>query len=328
MNPQWKSFLLAEHAVFENGDRIVFSKTQLDRPHIYPISHLGVLSVSGKDAAKLLQGQATCNVFEVTETQARTGAFCNPKGRAIATFLLAKQADDYLLVLPLELLEPVKNRLQKYVLRSDIRLTDRSDDLCLLGISGNEPVAERRFATCRNEGGVTISLGSSPPRTLTIADTEHAITLWSEHLTEKGFAPGNSEDWRLLDLLAGIPWLSRAASEEHVPQMLNLDKLGGVSFTKGCYTGQEIVARTHYLGKAKRALFLAECALDAAPEPNASILDRNGGEQSRGQVLTAIGHGGICHLLAVLLISENGEYDLMLKDHPEATLRLLPLDYA
>jgi folate-binding protein YgfZ len=327
MNPQWKNFLLSGQAVIENDGRIVFAESKSDQPHIYPISDLGILAVSGKDAAKLLQGQATCNVFEVTENQARIGAFCNPKGRAIATFLLAKQGGDYLLVLPLELLEPTKTRLQKYVLRSDVKFIDRSNELCLLGLGWSETVGEPLFGARWVDGMVLISLGSTPYRTLLIAEPEPAIKLWADRLGQ-GYAPGNSEDWRLLDLLGGIPWLDQATSEEHVPQMLNLDKLGGISFTKGCYTGQEIVARTHYLGKAKRALFLAECVLDIAPEPNAAIVDRNGGEQSLGQVLAAISHDGICHLLAVLLVSESGDYDLVLKDRPEISLRLLPLPIA
>ncbi|WP_031430665.1 YgfZ/GcvT domain-containing protein [Methylomicrobium agile] len=326
MNPQWKTFLLSEQAVIDDADRVVFKESKTGQPRIYPVSHLGILSASGKDAAKLLQGQATCNVFEVTEHQARIGAFCNPKGRAIATFLLAKHADDYLLVLPLAQLEAVGKHLQKYALRADVKLADRSGDFCLLGLSRNEPGAGQLFAARADDGIVRIEL--APARTLVIAEPERAIEFWADHRDQHGFAPGNSEDWRLLDLLGGIPWLSPATAEEHVPQMLNLDKLDGISFTKGCYTGQEIVARTHYLGKSKRALFLAECELDQAPEPNAAIVDRDGGEQSRGQVLTALGHNGICHLLAVLLVNESGDYDLVLKDRPDISLRLLPLPNA
>jgi folate-binding protein YgfZ len=326
MNPQWKNFLLSEGAAIDDADRIVFAGSKNDQPRLYPVSHLGVLSASGKDAAKLLQGQATCNVFEVTGNQARIGAFCNPKGRAIATFLLAKQGDDYLLVLPLEQLEAIRKHLQKYVLRADVKLADRSDDFCLLGLSRHETGDRPLFAVRADDGMVRIELELA--RTLVIAEPEQAIKLWADYRSQQNFAPGSSEDWRLLDLLGGMPWLSPATAEEHVPQMLNLDKLDGISFTKGCYTGQEIVARTHYLGKSKRALFLAECALDRAPEPNAAIVDRNGGEQSRGQVLTAISHNGICHLLAVLLVSESGDYDLVLKDRPDISLRLLPLPHA
>jgi folate-binding protein YgfZ len=326
MNLQWKTFLLSEQAAIDGADRVVFADSQTGQPRIYPVSHLGILSASGKDAAKLLQGQATCNVFEVSANQARIGAFCNPKGRAIATFLLAKHADDYLLVLPLEQLEAIRKHLQKYVLRADVKLADRSDDFCLLGLSRNEASAGQLFAARADDGAVWIEL--APARTLVIAEPEQAIKLWADYRNQRGFAPGSSEDWRLLDLLGGIPWLSPVTAEEHVPQMLNLDKLDGISFTKGCYTGQEIVARTHYLGKSKRALFLAECALDQAPEPNAAIIDRDGGEQSRGQVLTAISRDGICHLLAVLLVNESGGYNLVLKDRPDIFLRLLPLPNA
>jgi folate-binding protein YgfZ len=326
MNPQWKNFLCSEQAEINGDGRIVFAGSSNHQSRIYPVSHLGILSASGKDAAKLLQGQATCNVFEVTERQARIGAFCNPKGRAIATFLLAKQADDYLLVLPQDLLEAVRKHLQKYVLRADAKLADRSDDFCLLGLSRNETGDGQLFAARADDGAVRIEL--APARTLVIAEPDQAIKLWADYRNQQHFAPGNSEDWRLLDLLGGIPWLSPATAEEHVPQMLNLDKLDGISFTKGCYTGQEIVARTHYLGKSKRALFLAECALDTVPEPNAAIVDRDGGEQSRGQVLSAISRDGTCHLLAVLLVSESGEYDLVLKNRPDISLRLLPLSNA
>jgi len=161
-----------------------------------------------------------------------------------------------------------------------------------------------------------------------IADAASAIKLWSDLVAKQGYTPKNSEDWQLLDLQDGIPWLTQATSEEYIPQMLNLDKLGGISFTKGCYTGQEIVARTHYLGKAKRALFLAECEMDSTPEPNAIILEKNSTEQSAGQVLSAISQDGICRMQTVLLVSENGDYDLVLKDRPEVTLRLLPFHYS
>lgn len=329
MNPEWKNFLQTEHAEFTGDGRIVFPRARRGQPHLCPIAHLGVLAVSGRDAAKLLQGQATCNVFEVGPAQARFGAFCNPKGRAIATFLLVQHTDEYLLVLPLTLLDTVKTRLQKYVLRSDVRLADRSDDVCLLGVSLDEDAAAPMFSAHSEAQALSIALPSTAtPRMLVIADVEHARRLWSDYRGKQAYAAADSEDWRLLDLLAGIPWLDSTTSEEHVPQMLNLDKLNGISFTKGCYTGQEIVARTHYLGKSKRALFLAQCELHAAPAANTPVFDRAGGEQSRGQVLTALSHDGVCHLLLVLLISETGDDDLMLQDHPEASLRLLPLDYA
>jgi folate-binding protein YgfZ len=326
MNPQWKNFLLSGQAAIEDNGRIVFAESPSDHPHIYPVANLGVLAASGKDAAKLLQGQATCNVFEVTETQARIGAFCNPKGRAIATFLLAKQAEDYLLVLPLELLEAVKTRLQKYVLRSDVKFTDRSDELCLIGISAAEAASEPWLAASREQNAVSIALGGAPVRQLLIAEAEQAIALWADRVVTQGYVPASSEDWRYLDLIAGIPWLTQATSEEYIPQMLNLDKLGGISFTKGCYTGQEIVARTHYLGKAKREMFLAEADTSSVPEPNAPVIDNHSeAETIVGKVLSAFGLGNKCAMLIVLQIPGSDCQDLRLAAPDREKITLLPL---
>ncbi len=136
MNPNWKKFLLTENATFENDNDIVFPSLEHESDQrIYPIAHLGVLTVAGKDAAKFLQGQITCNINDITETKSSLGAICNPKGRAITTFLLVKNIDAFLMILPKELLVSVKKRLQMYILRSDVTLTDCSDDFCLIGLS-------------------------------------------------------------------------------------------------------------------------------------------------------------------------------------------------
>ena len=130
MNQNWKNFLLSQNATFESDTHITFpANSDYNDKTIYPVAHLAVLTVSGKDAAKLLQGQITCNVNDITETKSSLGALCNPKGRAITTFLLVKTGDAFLMVLPEELLESVKKRLQMYVLRSDVTLTDSSDQL-------------------------------------------------------------------------------------------------------------------------------------------------------------------------------------------------------
>jgi hypothetical protein len=130
----------------------------------------------------------------------------------------------------------------------------------------------------------------------------------------QGFQVRDAAHWLYLDIETGMPWLTLATSEQFIPQMLNLDKLGGVSLTKGCYTGQEIVARTHYLGKAKRTLFLAECQI-AKPEPNSDIIDTGG--QVLGNVLLAENH----KTLVVLQNSDTAQ--LRLKDYNQAFLTLL-----
>jgi folate-binding protein YgfZ len=312
MNSNWKNFLLSENADFISDTHIGFANIDSDK-RIYPIAHLAVLTVSGKEAGQFLQGQMTCNVQDVTATHSSLGAICNPKGRTITTFLLCITGDDFLLVLPKELLETVKKRLSMYVLRSKVTLTDSSDSLCLLGLTAASN--EAFLATHSDDDGVRISMGK---RCLVIADVNNAITLWSEYVAQ-GFQADDSMQWQTLDILSGIPWLTPATSEEFIPQMLNLDKLGGISLTKGCYTGQEIVARTHYLGKAKRALFVAECQT-TNPEPNASIINAHG--QVVGNVLLAQDH----KLLIVLHLADTDTAQLRLNDYNHDPLTLLTVE--
>ena len=331
MNQNWKNFLLSQNATFESDTHITFPAiSDHNDKTIYPVAHLAVLAVSGKDAAKLLQGQITCNVNDVTEIKSSLGALCNPKGRAITIFLLVKTGDVFLMVLPEELLEVVKKRLQMYVLRSDVTLTDSSGQHSLIGLYHPEMQAEPLFATTQEEI-ITVNLSVTQSRCLVIAEADKAIALWSDRVSSLRFQPENSDQWRYLDIISGIPWLTTETSEEFIPQMLNLDLLGGISFNKGCYTGQEIVARTHYLGKAKKALFLAEGDTPYTPEPNSTISDNSTGtEQAIGKVLLAqsfhSAHGNEatrCKMLVVLQVSDNDTGNLQLKDNNHHKITLL-----
>jgi len=333
MNQNWKNFLLSQKATFESDTRITFPpNSAYNDKTLYPVAHLAVLTISGKDAAKLLQGQITCNVNDVTETRSSLGALCNPKGRAISTFLLVKTGDVFLMVLPEELLELVKKRLQMYVLRSDVTLTDSSGQHSLIGLYHPEMQAEPLFATTQEEI-ITVNLSVTQSRCLVIAEADKAIALWSDRVSSLRFQPENSDQWRYLDIISGIPWLTTETSEEFIPQMLNLDLLGGISFNKGCYTGQEIVARTHYLGKAKRALFLAECDTPITPEPNSTIIDDSTGKaQAIGKVLLAQqprqthgNEGRLCKMLIVLQVSDSDTYSLKLQDNNQNKITLLTL---
>jgi tRNA-modifying protein YgfZ len=333
MNHNWKNFLLSQKATFESDTHITFPpNSDYNGKTIYPVAHLAVLTISGKDAAKLLQGQITCNVNDVTGIKSTPGALCNPKGRAVTTFLLVKTGDAFLMVLPVELLEPVKKRLQLYVLRSDVTLTNSSGQHCLIGLCQPAAQAAPLFATSQNEI-ISVNLSASQSRQLVIAQADKAIALWSDRVGKQGFQPENSEQWRYLDIISGIPWLTTETSEQFIPQMLNLDLLGGISFNKGCYTGQEIVARTHYLGKAKRALFLAECNTHSPPAPNSTIIDDSTGtEQAIGKVLLAQrsqpAHDNEethCKMLIVLQISDGDTDNLKLQDSNQNKITLLTL---
>ena len=375
MNLNWKNFLLSEQADFETAVQISFPAVAEPHHHcIYPLAHLAVLTIGGKDAATFLQGQITCNIDDLNETKSSLGALCNPKGRAIATFLLIKTGSVFLMILPDELLQTVKKRLSLYILRSDVVLTDSSDALCLIGLTttgtsadncrdaggipsgaqGATPPLKGGLGTgavaddCRDAGGratqgavaealfstsqqdiISVNLGN---RRLIAAMPEQAAAFWTEQ-ARHGYRPASSAHWRYLDIISGLPWLTTATSEAFIPQMLNLDKLGGISFNKGCYTGQEIIARTHYLGKAKRMMFLAECNTQEIPAPNAVIIDDSApsgadteAEQTAGRVLLAEHWGASCKMLIVIPISDAGTDRLSLADHNKLTL--LPLNTA
>ena len=328
MNTTWKQFLLDRKALgSDESPKLSPAADNTGRKSIYPLVHLGVLKVSGNDAAKLLQGQITCNVNDINETRSSFAAMCNPKGRAIATFLLVKQADGFLLVLPVELMETVQKKMQMYVLRSDAKIEDVRDAICLVGLC--EPGhAVQPFVTETQDKIVCVNFPGSTSRNIVLTDADTAIQIWLGHVDSKGFIQAGADEWRMHDILSGIPWLTTTTSEEFVPQMFNLDKIGGISFNKGCYTGQEIVARTHYLGKAKREMLLAKCLTVALPEPNATILNRDSDPpEVVGKVLQAQHDGQSCKMLVVLQTTEGHFNNLGLANDDQARLTLLPLTY-
>ena len=326
MNEVWKTFLQGQQVLVAKGHPTIISGYESNSyKRIYPLNHLAVLKITGKDAAKLLQGQLTCNVNEIKDTKGSFAALCNPKGRVIATFLLVKMADIFLMVFPVEMLETVRKRLQMFVLRSDVVIADASDELCIVGwVEPNEPL--QPFLTQQQPGFIAVNFHGQISRKLLIADADNAISLWSGYVNDQGFRVGSSDAWRYLDIISGIPWVTMASSEEFIPQMLNLDKLGGISFNKGCYTGQEIVARTHYLGKSKRELFLAECDISNPPEPNSSIVNKESREVV-GKVLQAQQDQQGCKLLVVLQTTETDYKNLGLQNDNLTTINLTPFIY-
>jgi folate-binding protein YgfZ len=331
MNQIWKTFLLTQKATFESDAHITFPMiSDGNDKKIYPIEHLAILKISGNDAGKLLQGQVTCNINDITESKSSLGALCNPKGRAISTFLLVKTPDAFLMVLPKELLATIQKRLQMYILRSAVTLTDCTEKLCLLGLSQTKKQDESLFDTSKQDF-ISVNFSVNECRHLIIAETDKAINIWSEYVNNQKFLPTSSEQWRYLDILSGLPWLTTETTEEFIPQMLNLDQLGGISYNKGCYTGQEIVARTHYLGKTKRALFPAECITTITPAPNSTIIDiSTGTEQTIAKVLlaqqstvTTETNANSVKMLIVLQLAENQTYKLTLNDDNRTQVTLL-----
>jgi hypothetical protein len=293
---------------------------------IFLSTGLSLIAVSGQDAEKLLQGQLTCNINDISESQASIAAFCNAKGRVISTLIVAKTPQGFLLIVPTDLLETVLKKLRMYVLRADVQLHDQSGILQITGLqslpadaddipsTNNFAVAQSTFSTIRLPGQDRYLLISSPEQS-----QQFCALLASQH----GYESGSLAEWRQQDICSALPWFGSSQSEQHIPQMLNIDRLGGISFNKGCYTGQEIVARTHYLGKVKRALFVAECTQSSGDiNTGCGVLDSASGHNI-GCVLTHSSHAGTTRLLLVLQIVDGLPKNLILDDDYRTSVAII-----
>lgn len=329
MDSKWEAFLSNQGVLDECSHAM--SDGKAGRNFLAPLTHLGVLKVSGRDAGTLLQGQLTCNINDIGETSSRYAAMCNPKGRVIATFLVTKNSDGFLLILPEDLAEAVLSKLKMYVLRSDVRIENAGNDYCILGVCQEGPAGDA-YVTKHSDFDTVVTLPGPVFRRLMITKTEHAKATCTELVASGQSRLTNASEWRYAEIIAGFPWVGAAISEEFIPQMLNLDKLGAVSFNKGCYTGQEIVARTHYLGKSKRLLRLAECISEKPPLPKTEVVDLDRAERAiAGTILQSErdpSNPAQCKLLLVQHDAETvSNNNLGLNDDAQTRLTLLPLHY-
>ena len=207
----------------------------------------GILAFRGPDSIKFLQGQTTCHLDELTDTNAIYGAFCNPKGRIKTTFLLLKESDeDLLMLVDKQQIDYVRDELKMYIAFFKSEITDLTDDYRLIGaLNGNEDnhSGVATFSLTRSDDRITISIPGSSNRSLILLSNTVADEL-QLNITQ-------TNQWYLEDIQAGLIWTSEAEREKFLPHDINLPGLGGVSYDKGCYTGQEIVARMHYRGNPK-----------------------------------------------------------------------------
>ncbi len=255
-----------------------------DAAVVAPLTGPGLISASGDDAASFLNAQLTSDVNGVSAGRAQYSGYCTPKGRLLATLLVFADSEAHWLVLPGELAAPVTTRLQKYVLRAKAKLEVASAAYEFFGIAGPlaaEAVADglggvspphQDFDVRHGDRWTLISLPGG--RYLVICSTDEAASTWQK-LSARA-SPAGSNWWDLQTIRSGIATITAATQEMFTPQMIALDGCGGVSFEKGCYPGQEIVARTRYLGDVKRRLYHGH---SMQPVSSGSIIA--GGEDSR-----------------------------------------------
>ncbi len=281
-----------------------------------PLLDLGLIAAEGPDALTFLQSQLTNDVEQMPLDGWRWFGFCNAKGR-LQAILCGWRADlaeapALRLALPLPMVEVLRRRLSMFVLRAKVKLHDRSGERIAFGLAGEAARAwlQRRCGqvpgpqAVAHVGGLTVlglaSVAADPParapleRWVLECPVADAPALW--HDLREHLAGASGELWRWLDVLSGVPRVLPATWEAFVPQMVNLEVVGGVSFRKGCYPGQEVVARSQYLGKLKRRMALGYVD-GPAPPPGADVLASDRVEPCGQVVLAAPAPSGGAHLL-------------------------------
>lgn len=342
MNSRWEQFLKDAGAVVDGGHALHFGNPERERQVatsgsiIADLSHRGLIAVNGADAVSFLQGQITTDVSRIDAGHSRIAGYCSPKGRLLTLFRIFQRDGTYYLQMQGENLTATLDRLNKYVLMSKVTLEDASNTLVRFGFSGPhaedeagrilgdipaaiDEVLQNRDLTITRVPGVH-------PRFEIVGPPDAAQKLWSE--LDVRAAPVGSEVWTLLEILNGVPSIYADTADEFIPQTVNLDLLGGISFDKGCYTGQEIVARLHYRGTVKRRMHLLRCAADAPPRPGDAVIIAGGESKTIGNVVVAAPAPDTgWALLAVLIIDQaSGELRLGNASGPPLTLGELPYD--
>lgn len=338
MNPEWQSFLEEKNARFDGGRVVGFSEPRQESEAAANATVLSVISdhallcVRGTDAQSFLNNQLSNDVRRADAAHSQLAAWCNAKGRIITLVRVFRRADDYYLLLPTDLREMVRERLQRFIMRAKVTV-ESDDNLVVLGVSGLQADSLLRTTSphvpaaddCLTQGESTLlRLSGIHPRCLVVAPMAAARALW-ERLAPPAILVG-PQAWTWLDIAAGVPRIDAATSEEFVPQMANLELLNGVDFKKGCYPGQEIVARMHYLGRLKQRMYRAHAESMAVPGTPIFAPDLPG--QSTGTVIaSAVAPTGGCDLLAVLHTSSAVVGILHLESATGPALHLLSLPY-
>ena len=330
MNKEWTEFLASRADASHDGAELNCALNDL--------SHFGLIRVAGEDAEQFLQGQLTNDIREVTDTHSNLAGWCNAKGRMMASFRCFYRQGAYFLQAPLEIIPSVLQRLGMYVLRAQVTLADTSDEVVKVGFTGecSEALLQPFFDDLPEQANdvqqvdelTLIRLPGIKPRFEVIGPAKVVQEIWQ---TAEGQAhPADADFWALQEIRAGIPTIYQSTREAFVPQMTNMQLIDGVSFTKGCYTGQEVVARMQYLGKLKRRMYLAHVNTATAPKPGDELFAKQSTSgQGAGKVVDAQASGDGYDLLAVIEVASAEEDQVLLGEQgPQLEFLNLPYPYS
>lgn len=299
MHDEWKQFLTKSGAVFEGEQISTFGKVERERQIatsgliIADLSHLGHISLSGDDARDFLQGQVTCDLNQVSSSMSSLGAHCNQKGRVVSLFRLFQHNDRILLRTPRNNLANAETFLKKFSIFSKVLIENVSSEWVTIGLSGSNAsehievvlgTAPKNMNEQTAQGNVSvIRIPGVTERFELCGPIPDIIQVWEK--LDVHAAPVGPNAWAIQDLLIGMPEVTHRLSEGFLPQSLDLLHWNVVSFDKGCYLGQEVVARLHYKGDVKRVLqgFSAQGA--TLPSVGDELVDSK--DKSLGTVLNA-----------------------------------------
>ncbi|MEO7493920.1 MAG: folate-binding protein [Massilia sp.] len=315
----------------------ILQADELAAGFIAVVTDQGLIAVTGEDGPSFLHNQLTNDVEHLGLAQARLAGYCSPKGRLQASFLIWRSADTVFLQLPRELQAALQKRLSMFVMRAKAKLADASEGKVLLvlggaaasaalgAVAGDLPASP--YAKLDNAHGTVIRLADAfgQPRYQWLTTPEAALDALPR--LQATLALGGNQAWQLSQIHAAIPTIGAATQEQFVPQMVNYELLGGVNFKKGCYPGQEIVARSQYLGKLKRRSALVTID-DANAAAGAEVFTPADPDQPCGMIVNAApnGAGGVDALVEMKLTAlEQGE--VRLGSAGGAPLRFLPMPY-
>jgi folate-binding protein YgfZ len=344
MKEHWRAFLVNYGAELDDGRVVHYGSPVREQVltrtgNVFSdLSHLGLVAVYGDDARAFLQAQFTNDMRLVTPQRSQLSAWCSPKGRVLFDFRVFQRGDTFYLQLPRSQVEALIKRLKMFVLMSKVTIEDASDSLVAMGCAGagmEEELAEAMGGAlpqapddqAQHGETVVIRLPGVEPRCLLVGEVDTLKRVWTA-LDVRCAAVG-APAWDLLEVLAGVPAVVPETADAFVPQMINLQLLGGVSFKKGCYTGQEVVARMQYLGKLKRRMYRARVDTEQAPRPGDELWSAHvEGSQGAGRVVRAARwpDGGY-QVLAVVQIGAHDQGEVRLGDARGPILRFEELPY-
>jgi len=308
-----------------------------DENTICDVAELGLILVTGEDAQSFLQNQFSSDINDIDENHFQLSSYSTPKGRMLAVFRILRIDNGYILILPVTMVAATLERLAMFVIQARVSLADASAHFTRFAvqtdrteITSSEILPTDKNGVKQSDSLIALNLGQLDNQhrfLLLTLSVDEAISIWQDFSAH--LQPVSFDSWRLSEIKAGIPIIYPQTNEEFVAQMTNLNLLGGVNFKKGCYPGQEIVARMQYLGKLKRRMFLARLETDICPEPGDDLVGATAEvADGSGKIIDAvIDQAGRCYCLFVAQIKKAESNGLHLLKQPQTRISLLDLPY-